>query len=221
VGARSFLESLDALAALSTALDDRQLLAPSRCFGWARLDVLHHLHLGLQEMLGGFVCATTAEPTVNFATYWTAFADEQTDADPIPGMLFIRRGAGAYSRPGSLVRHLSATLPAVRAAAASSDPTARVHFQGYLLGVEDFLTTWAVEVAIHHLDVTNGDAALPSPPPAALADARRTLAALLGADLPAHWSDETAALKGTGRLPLDEADRAALGDLATRFPLLG
>jgi hypothetical protein len=42
---------------------------------------------------------------------------------------------------------------------------------------------------------------------------------LLGAPLPASWDDATAALKGTGREPLTDADRLSLGPLAARFPL--
>ena len=42
---------------------------------------------------------------------------------------------------------------------------------------------------------------------------------LAGARLPAFWDDVTAALKGTGREPLTDQDRQALGPLAARFPL--
>jgi hypothetical protein len=38
--------------------------------------------------------------------------------------------------------------------------------------------------------------------------------------LPDHWDDATAARRATGREPLDDTDRNALGDLAGRLPLL-
>ena len=62
---------------------------------------------------------------------------------------------------------------------------------------------------------------LPVPPADAARAAlvRRVLTGLLGAPLPAAWDDVTAALKGTGREPLGEQDRQALGPLAARFPL--
>jgi hypothetical protein len=47
------------------------------------------------------------------------------------------------------------------------------------------------------------------------------LEALLGVPLPAGWDDATAARRGTGREPLTDADRAALGQAAARFPLFG
>jgi hypothetical protein len=44
---------------------------------------------------------------------------------------------------------------------------------------------------------------------------------LLGAPAPADWDDVRYARTGTGRLPLEPAERAALGALADRFPLFG
>ena len=44
---------------------------------------------------------------------------------------------------------------------------------------------------------------------------------LLGEPLPLPWDDVTYARTGTGRFPVSAADRAALGDLAGRFPLFG
>jgi len=61
----------------------------------------------------------------------------------------------------------------------------------------------------------------PAPPPRPLVVVRRTLDGLLGAHLPVGWDDVTYALKGTGRVGLDDDDRLALGDLAGAFPLLG
>ena len=61
----------------------------------------------------------------------------------------------------------------------------------------------------------------PAPPPRPLVVVRRILDGLLGARLPVGWDDVTYALKGTGRVGLDDDDRLALGDLAGAFPLLG
>jgi Mycothiol maleylpyruvate isomerase N-terminal domain len=53
-------------------LDDRALLASSRCFGWTRADVLAHSHLALQDMLLALVDPTDAEPDTDAASYWRA-----------------------------------------------------------------------------------------------------------------------------------------------------
>jgi hypothetical protein len=49
---------------------------------------------------------------------------------------------------------------------------------------------------------------------------RRTLDGLLGCAVPYPWDDETWALVGTGRRPLTESEREALGFHAGRLPLL-
>ncbi len=72
---------------------------------------------------------------------------------------------------------------------------------------------------MHYLDLTVALPGAPAPEPASLALVRRVLDGLLGARLPAAWDDVTAALRGTGREPLTEADRQALGTAAARFPL--
>ena len=72
---------------------------------------------------------------------------------------------------------------------------------------------------MHYLDLTVGLPAAPPPDPASLALVRRVLDGLLGSPLPASWDDISAAVKGTGRTPLTDGDRALLGPLAERIPL--
>lgn len=64
----------------------------------------------------------------------------------------------------------------------------------------DFLTTWAVELAVHHLDL-GGDPRFGSPTAGSLRLGRATVEALAGAPLPAEWSDEVCLLAGSGRTP--------------------
>jgi hypothetical protein len=108
---------------------------------------------------------------------------------------------------------------AVRLAGLAPYPV--VATQGHALTVADFAATLAVEATIHHLDMTAWLPAAPGPAPGCLSLARRTLDGLLGATADAGWDDTTYALKGTGRRALSADDRARLGVLADRFPLLG
>ena len=91
--------------------------------------------------------------------------------------------------------------------------------QGYVLCPADFAATLAVETAVRYLDLTVSLASAPPPDPASLALVRRVLDGLLGSPLPASWDDTSAAVKGTGRAPLTDEDRALLGPLAERVPL--
>jgi hypothetical protein len=85
----------------------------------------------------------------------------------------------------------------------------------------DFIATLTVEAAVHYLDLTAGRPASPPPDAASLALVRRVLDGLLGTPMPGGWDDRTYALKGTGRVPVAEAERAAIGPLADRLPLFG
>ena len=80
----------------------------------------------------------------------------------------------------------------------------------------DFLATWAVELAVHHLDLGR-ELDLAPPPGTALRLARATVEALAGQPLREAWSDTDAVLVGTGRRP-PPADAAGGG---LHLPVLG
>jgi hypothetical protein len=157
----------------------------------------------------------------DFATYWEKCC---TGGDPDAELFharFVRLVASAWSRPTRLVAHLGRLTAAALRAAKAADPDRRLEFQGHVLAAGDFLATWVVEAAVHHLDLVVELPDAPPPTPASLAVTRETLDAMLGQPAPAPWDDATYAMKGTGRLPLSDGDRAALGPLAQRFPLFG
>lgn len=194
-------------------LSEYQLLAGSRCHGWSRLDVVVHLIGGWQEMLMGMVSPVEEPPTVDAATYWTAFADEYATDDPLPPLMMQRRRTAAYARPASAVAELHDVADAVRRGVGSL-PERRCQWQGQVFEPGDFLAVWAVEDVVHQLDL---DTDAPAPPDA-LALARGTVEALLGDALPSDWTDTEAVLVGTGRIA---APSTLSGQLAGRLPALG
>ena len=105
--------------------------------------------------------------------------------------------------------------------AARACPHQAVTTQELTLRTSDFIATLAVEGAVHYLDLTVGLPSAPDLDPASLALVRRTLDGLLGAVMPGDWDDVTYALKGAGRVPVSESDRASIGALADRLPLIG
>ena len=132
---------------------------------------------------------------------------------------YVRISASAYL-PGSLAWEWRDTAAAAcRAARACPHPA--VLTQGRTLTTGDFIATLAFEGTVHYLDLTVGLPSAPDPDPASLALVRRTLDGLLGTVLPGDWDDLTYALKGTGRVPVSESDRASIGALADRLPLIG
>jgi uncharacterized protein (TIGR03083 family) len=219
-GRAAFLAGLEAFAGCAGGLGDRQLMAASRCAGWTVGDVIVHVHLGLQDMLLGLVSRTVEEPETDSATYWriTVPTNDQ-DADDLAGVRFVRLLGAAYRRPSGAVRHMAPTVDGIREALTRFEPGA-VRFQGHVLASGDFLATWAVELAVHHLDLGR-ELTLPPPAPAALRLARLTVEALAGVDAPGTWSDETTVLLGAGRRTPDAEQRAKAPMLTGQLPLIG
>jgi uncharacterized protein (TIGR03083 family) len=206
-------------------LDEAALQRPTRCSGWTVGDVLYHQLLDARRALRTFASPSAAEADVDDVSYWRPFSPHSGQPFALGSVeaaehaRHVRIVAAAYP-PGALVWEWRETAGAA-CRAARACPYDRVTTQGHVLRTEDFVKTLAVEAAIHFLDLT---VELPSPPPPAaepLALVRRVLDGLLGAAVPYDWDDSTYALKGTGRVPLTDGERAALGPLAEHFPLFG
>jgi uncharacterized protein (TIGR03083 family) len=215
----AFVEALDSLLVAVHGLADADVLEPSRCRGWSVGDVVVHLHLGLQEMLLGLVTPSDQEPDTDAATYWQgSVPTNDPGADDLAPVLFVRRVASAYRTPSGLIAHFDATARGVLGAVARSAP-ATLSFQQRTLNSGNYLATWAVEVAVHHLDLT---ATVDLTPPASsgLALARQTIESLAGGRLPAHWPDDHVTLVGTGRLQLNDGQREEAGPVAEHLPVL-
>ena len=219
------LDALDAVyrnvTAVAGGLGEADLMRPSRCAGWAVADVLYHELLDARRALRTFASPADQPPDCDDVSYWTDYApggDAPAYAEESAAHArYVRIAAAAYP-PGTLAWEWSETAAAaVRAGRACGHKA--VTTQGHVLTVADFAATLAVEAAVHYLDLTVALPDAPAPEPASLALVRRVLDGLLGTPVPASWDDVTAALKGTGRDPLTEADRQALGLSASRFPL--
>ncbi len=118
-------------------------------------------------------------------------------------------------------RHFTDTA---RAAAGISRraPAGRFRIQGHVMQAEDILAMWTVEPVVHQLDLIAQLPGRHGPLPDALALTCLTLDGLLDtAERPPSWDDVTYVLKGTGRVPLDAADREFLGQGAAGFPAFG
>ncbi len=220
-GRETFVAALDGFLAAVSPLDDHDLLAASRCWGWAVVDVVVHVRAGLDEVAAALLAvgAAASPPDRDAATYWSdpvqaAGADAD---DPVPGIVATRRLGSATRRPTSAVAPLATVADALRAGVARiGDGT--LAFQGHVLTTGDFFATWAVELAVHQLDLGR-DLTVPRPDQGSSRLARRTVEALLGAPLPVA-DDADAVLLGTGRRTATERERARLGASVALLPVL-
>ncbi len=205
------LASVEELVAAAEGFDELALLGASRCHGWSRMDVVVHLAAGWQEMLAGLATPVDAAPTVDAATYWPAFAAAYGGGDPVAELVRQRRRSAAHDRPAAAVAEMAQVGRVLARAVTALEDRPRA-WQEWVFTAGDFLAIWAVEHAVHHLDLLT-DRPVPAD---ALGFTRATVEALAGR-LPAIWSDERAALVGAGRTPVP-ADAGAVAD---RLPVLG
>lgn len=203
--------SYERLAAAVGGLDDAHAWAPTGCAGWAVRDLVLHLHADAVRALVAVHTPIDRPADCDATSYWAAWgsdpdADEQTRR-------WTRVESGAHSWTALRDRYVEAAAAAVRAVGAA-DPAAVVGTQGHAITVADLSSTLAVEATLHHLDL---GASLSAPGPSAegLAEVRRVVEALLGpaADV-AGWTDERAALVGTGRARATDGELADLGGAA-------
>ena len=223
-----------------TGLAEVDFLRFSGCRGWTVADLLLHELCDAQRALVALASPADEPSDVDFVSYWTPF--KPSEGTDLPHTRYIRAWSAAYSGPLMIVEQWTATAGAAVRAATAAPADGRIRTQGHVLDVPDFLVTLATEAAIHHLDLTVDLPEAPRVPDDAAAVAVLTLNGLLGraghapppdravdsdtvaapaADPPAGWSPEEYLRKGTGRAPLTDADRAALGPAAASFPLLG
>lgn len=212
-GRSALLAELASWQQLLGALDDVD--APSRCAGWTCGQLLVHVHLGLHEVALALLDVGDPGPvTIDAAGYWRSYPA----TDDVEGRDRLLAGlAGAHPGAGALTGHLGETVAGLLRGVANVRE-GRVRFQDLTFGTGDFLGSWAVELAVHHLDL---DLIAAPPSAAGLSLARRTVADLAGGTVPADWDDATVVLAGTGRVPLTGELRARHPDLAARLPVLG
>ena len=191
---------------------------PTGCAGWAVLDLTLHLVDDARRGLVALATPADGPATSDAVAYWRAWQPTAAQDEDVAWRTRVRASvAGGLAELSAVYAELGA---AVIVLAERTAPDDLVGTQGHVLRADDLLSTLAVEAAVHHLDLV-AQLDRPGPAPEALAEVRRVLEGLLENPLPAGWDDATAARRGTGRAPLDDADRAALGSSAERFPLFG
>lgn len=234
--ARAGMEPADTADVLGTAyadltdvvagLDDDDFLAPTRCRGWAVADLLFHVLEDAHRALVALATPADRPADTDAVSYWLP-RDDVADPPPLSHAWYVRRAAGAYRDPRTIAaRWAETSAAAARALRASSAPAFAT--QGRVLRLDDFAATLVFEACVHHLDLIVD---LPSADGPGRTSLALTAAALdgiavvrTGEDVvpprPPEWDLETYVLKSTGRVPLDEDERAALGSAALVYPLL-
>ncbi|MFI9102922.1 maleylpyruvate isomerase N-terminal domain-containing protein [Streptomyces fildesensis] len=208
-------------AALRTAvaeLPDEAFARPSGCTGWLVRDLVCHLVIDAQDVLITLVTPAETEPTRDAVTYWEVAETPPTGDDPLDALTV--RLAAAYGEPWLLKFHLDDVGSAAGRAAELADPDLRVATRDEVLTVADYLSVYVMEWTLHHLDLVAHLPDAAEPPAEGLARSREMLEKIAGAAFPASFCDTDALLVGTGRRAPTDAEKAELGELAARLPLI-
>ncbi|MFB6891586.1 maleylpyruvate isomerase N-terminal domain-containing protein [Kitasatospora sp. NPDC056327] len=213
-----FGRSWAALRAAVDGLAAEDFARPSGCAGWLVRDLVCHLVIDAQDVLITLVTPSAAEPTRDAASYWEVHREAPDGQDPLDALTV--RLAAAYGDPELLRFHLDDVGSAAGRAAGLADPVLRVETQGQVLTAGDYLDAYVLEWTLHHLDLVARLPHVPGPPAEGLAAARLLLERIAGAPFPAALPDTDALLIGTGRRPATPSERASLGSLGPRLPLV-
>ena len=213
-----FARSWAALRAAVAELPDEDFARPSGCTGWLVRDLACHLIIDAQDVLITLVTPAETEPTRDAVTYWEITATPPTGEDPLDALTV--RLAAAYEEPWLLKFHLDDVGSAAGRAAQLADPAARVRTRDEVLTTGDYLSAYVLEWTLHHLDLIAHLPHAAEPPAEGLARSRELLEKIAGAAFPPSFSDKDALLIGTGRRAPAAAEKAELGELAAKLPLV-
>lgn len=213
---------VNAITAAVTVAAERDFTRPTRCHGWTVKDLLLHLLRDAYWALVVFATPTQAPADVDFVSYWRTF-DPADTAQHEANERSTRLAASAY-RTGAGLAPSGGRRPRLRCGwlrprslARGSPPRATSW------GVDDFIVTLVAEVTIHGLDMAPGLGRVGWASEEGLALTHATVVGLLGREVPAElgWDKVRLVLKLTGRAPLTDGERAMLGTVQDRLPVLG
>ncbi|MFD7102672.1 maleylpyruvate isomerase N-terminal domain-containing protein [Streptomyces celluloflavus] len=213
-----FSRSWTALRTAVAQLPDEDFARPSGCAGWLVRDLVCHLIIDAQDVLITLVTPAETEPTRDAVTYWDVAGTPPTGDDPLDAL--IVRLAAAYEEPLLLRFHLDDVGSAAGRAAALADPGLRVGTRDVVLTAGDHLSAYVLEWTLHHLDLVAHLPDVAGPSEEALARTRDMLERIARAAFPASFSDKDALLVGTGRRAPTATEKAELGELAAKLPLV-
>jgi hypothetical protein len=205
------------LRAAVAELSAEDCAQPSGCAGWLVRDLVCHLIIDAQDVLITLATPAETEPTVDTITYWRI---DDGSAEDDPHSSLIVRLAAAYGDHELLKFHFDDVGSAAGRAAELADPAVRVGTRGEVLTVGNYLSAYVLEWTLHHLDLIAHLPSAAEPPAEGLAAARVLLEKIIGTPIPASFSDKDALLVGTGRRVPADAEKAVLGEVAAKFPLV-
>jgi uncharacterized protein (TIGR03083 family) len=226
--ADALAEQFGELIRLVQELSDDDFRLPTRCPGWSVAELVAHCEGMLIRLVGENAQEVDGPPEIDRVGYYRYDPDgpregespDKTFSEVIRDRVIDEVGgrSGAEllaSLQGAVDGAVSGMreVPAHRVIKRSGHP--RMTFG-------EFVASRNLEFGVHTMDIASAVGKPERLPPRTEVIITGILDELLGFPLPASlpWDATTYILTGTGRRQLDANERARLGALATRFPLL-
>ncbi len=206
------------LRAITAGLNDTDLTKSTACAGWRVADLITHLRLGMDGILQGLVSATDKPTDRDAISYWSAFPS--TGSAGFSEVRWIWAQSASYKNASGLQSHFEDSAAAAQAACAQSR-NGRITFQSHVMMIDDFLSMWITEFAVHHFDLIYDLDDRPTPSEEVVRFLVATLQTLTGVTDLDRWDELSFIRKATGREALNSDDLEKLGEKKRRFPAFG
>lgn len=219
---------LEDLIALVDALADDDFSRPTRCPGWTVAELVAHCEGILVRLVGENAQPVDGAAQIDRVGYYRYDPDGLRDGDD-SGRTFsevvrdrvIEEVDGRSA--GQLKHALRAAVDGARRGIADVPADRVIQRSGHRpIAFGEFVASRSVEFGVHTMDIAHATGRPERVQPAAAAIVTGILDGLLGERLPEslRWDTTEYILTGTGRRGLSRVERAELGSLAGRFPLL-
>jgi len=201
------------------ALSEVEFALPTRLPAWNVKELLGHMYRDIERTHTGLAEPEPAEADTDAMTYWRAY-DPRTDSGGVADR--AKEVAGRYASGGELAAAWDVMWREAVDKAAAAGPDRIIPTWGPRMRLNEFLKTRVLEITVHRLDLDDALGRQGWGTDTAVGIVDDILVGLLGEEPPPEldWDVIDFIEKGTGREPLADDEREALGDLAARFPLL-
>ena len=216
---RSLLsQEIAELRKLVADLDETDLTQMTACAGWRVADLVVHMRLGAESILQGLIAATDEPIDRDAVSYWADWPP--TAPATFSQVRWIWAQTSSYTNASGLKKHFENTAAAAQMAITGA-MNGRIQIQSHVMLVDEFISMWITELAIHHLDLIPYLESRPGPSRMVLQLVVDTLKTLTGSTDLEGWDELTFIQKVAGREALTDSERNRLGEREGRFPAFG
>ncbi len=212
-------EECELASQLVLGLSEEEFAKPTRLPEWNVKQLLAHMYSVINRINKGLDSDPPPAADADAVSYWRMY-DPVTDAPETADR--AKEIAAGYGSGAELASAWDEMWRRAVGRAADTDPERVVATWGPAMALDELIRDRVLEMTVHRADLMDALGLPPDPSEGGLDVTQEILLGLLEADVTAlpDWDGVEFIEKGTGRRPLSDDDRKALGDLADRFPLL-